>query len=1446
MGRLDTTIKSPPVTSTTGGRLQKKVQQPVESISAPKYFYAKTDPKGGAIGYSQDEFDTSGKPYFAYRNPADTGTTTDKTRVATTFDPRVATTTPSQSFYNPREANLREKVSGRLGTKPSEQVDHRTSLALSGSNDVSNLRNWDTNKNQANAPKVKELQTNVSTGRLPLLNAQVEEAKAKSSLFNKVPTPWVPEGQIQETPFDATKLGILKNTVTGLPKATLDTLNKIGQASFRGYGAVGAKIASGNINAQFTPQGNFQKELYGTDKPVDFTSVGQEVTQKNIPVLTPAVGAFLSVADAIPGGKSLTNGLKNVSKSKGFLQRVKDLYKNSILSSQKGAIGSKIEKRITDPIRKSEVDSLMNETKKGLKFETSGADENKLFSQLDKNVMSRGNEDIKTQIMNSGRLNQKTNAAIPKTNATITNTSSRIIDDSIAQEAKKYNPLQELDNAFNKITSRLEGDNFTMEGISSLRSKMKSMDLPTFIINLRKIINNMEGNRFAKEGLSDVLKQAENSVQKVLPNKMEPSPKGLLQKAKEAYKNSSLSSQKGSVGGRLEKRIADKSTAQTELEITEDVIANHPAKNLIKYMNKKTGELPQVTGGVKGKFANSGDDIVTELGYGDTSKLSESIDEYKTLQAKAKDLRQQVINERVAKAEASKNARMTDKAQIQEVRNSIEEGQLTLRTGKFNGRQLSPDELSSVRKSVESDLVKIGESRMSNMPKYSVETISSDDIFKNKPTQPIKYSAEGRPLALNAREKAIVSASQKEIPTIAKSTTEVQSLAKPIGQTELKNSGKIPSLSDIVKSIPTPVKEKVNILDYIRTPDRVMEKIGLGNEMKSLRKGYEGYQKELPINIEKITQWSKEVSPESNQRIFQFLDGQTVELAPNEAKVAGEIKTWLSQWADRLNLPEDNRISNYITHIFDKELIAKEFDEDLAKIIAKKIPGEVYDPFLLKRYGVEGFKQDTWAALDAYVKRATRKVHMDPALEMIKGKSKDMELSQFNFAKRYVDNVNLRPSELDTSIDNGIKSIVGYKYGQRPLTSLTKTLRQMTFRGMIGLNPGSALRNISQGVNTYATLGEKYTIIGYTKLFSKGSIQELKDVGVLADSFVQDRTLSATKQGIQKMDKVLFTFFDAAEKINRGSAYFGAKAKALSQGKTLDQAIEYGKEVVRKTQFSFGSIDTPVALQNDLVKTLLQFQTYTVKQIEFITEMAKDKNFLGLLRYVVGGLAFTYTIGKAFGMEPEQLLPLFRFDTPASLKFPVETGKAVLNTPDKYGQPRDLKTKASDIGKSTIGLVPAGTQIKKSYEGYKSIQEGGSFDKSGKQQFKQDQSVMGKAQSLLFGKYSSSNARDYFDKVPTEAQKTYQKVQDLISAGKKDEAQSIVNSFSNVEYSQYKKMKSSAKTKATLKGKGDIMPKVIEVRKLIKEGKESEARKIVDSLTEDEYRLYKLAKKQAQ
>ena len=620
-----------------------------------------------------------------------------------------------------------------------------------------------------------------------------------------------------------------------------------------------------------------------------------------------------------------------------------------------------------------------------------------------------------------------------------------------------------------------------------------------------------------------------------------------------------------------------------------------------------------------------------------------------------------------------------------------------------------------------------------------------------------KFSTEYK--SLQAQETEVkqyiknLSAEAKSIPKSALPEGEVKSLEalanQELQKLDVLDRAGVPSLKDIVSKTPTDVKTKVNIIDYMRTPDRILEKIGFGNESKMLRQGYEKYIKELPKNIDKVTAWSKEV-PEAGKTIFQYLDGENVALTDTERKVAGEIKGWLAEWAKRLNLPEDKTITNYITHIFDKELVAKEFDENLAKIITDKIPGSVYDPFLETRLGARGYKQNVWEALDAYVKRATRKVNMDEALKAIQSKAGSslerakIEASQFKYLQRYTSHINLRPTELDNILDNTIKSFVGYKYGQRPITYLTSLLRRMTYRGMLGLNPGSALRNISQGINTYAVLGEKYTTIGYVKLFSKGAMQELADEGIMSPGFIQDRLLSSSKKAMEKIDKGLFAFFDGAEKVNRGSAYFGAKSKALAEGETPQEAIDYAKYIVRKTQFSFGSIDTPVGLQSDIIKTLFQFQNYTLKQIEFLVEMSKDKNFVGLLRYGVAGLIFTATIGKAFGMNISNLIPSFRFGTPPSLKLPTEITKAVLNVPDKYGQPVDLKQKISNVLDSAVGLIPTGTQIKKSLQGLKAFNQGKDVTATGKTRFTIPKTPSNLLRSSLFGKSSLPQAKEYY------------------------------------------------------------------------------------------------------
>lgn len=113
-----------------------------------------------------------------------------------------------------------------------------------------------------------------------------------------------------------------------------------------------------------------------------------------------------------------------------------------------------------------------------------------------------------------------------------------------------------------------------------------------------------------------------------------------------------------------------------------------------------------------------------------------------------------------------------------------------------------------------------------------------------------------------------------------------------------QQSSKQPSVPLGAKSLPdiieqTPVKNKVNVLDYLRTPDRVLKKLGLEKEAALIRRQYDAYLKELPKNIEKITEWSKRAGKLSSRNIFRYLDGQPIDLAPREKEVAMEIKAWL-------------------------------------------------------------------------------------------------------------------------------------------------------------------------------------------------------------------------------------------------------------------------------------------------------------------------------------------------------------------------------------------------------------------------------------------------------------------------------------------------------------------------------------------------------------------------
>lgn len=836
---------------------------------------------------------------------------------------------------------------------------------------------------------------------------------------------------------------------------------------------------------------------------------------------------------------------------------------------------------------------------------------------------------------------------------------------------------------------------------------------------------------------------------------------------------------------------ADMQKRQASIEVQKEALKDNPLGKLQKYVAKSgefQGKLPELGMG-KSTFSKSGDAIVQDI-FNDANRSAKTAVDVEQVRSDFEDF-----------TDRKKEVALADK----QLKKEIKEFEATA------PGIAAMEKVKALRKDI-----------------FALESTGLDatkqraDVRKlvlgNKTSltplgTPLKTDQSGIPIALTERQKNIVANSkfrdtpEPTAPPFEGSYGEVKVTEILARQAEsIVHGSDIPpdvSMRELIEKTVTPVQKTVNHIDtYLRTPDRVMEKIGFGEEAKDLRRAMDSYWKELPKNLEKIGEWAKAVPAKSNIRIFKFLDGQAIDLTPDEHLVASEVKTWLREWADRLGLAQDDRVTDYITRIFDNGQSPAMFDEDLAKIIADKVPGSVYNPFTLRRLGAKGYRQDTWKALEAYVKRGTRKVHLDPVLERIQARTGQelattpLEESQYKYIQKYIHNINMRPSDVDKGWDNLIKTIFTNKtvakiyagarkasfgilpeIGQRPVTSILRFLRQMTSRAMLGLNPGSALRNLSQGVNTYAVLGEKYTVIGYAKMLKRGAMEELNNEGVLNASFIQDKQLSATKKALEKIDKMLYSFFEMAERINRGSAYFGAKSKALDAGKTEEEAVEYAKDIVRKTQFSFDSVDTPVGMGSDIVKTLLQFQTYTTKQTEFILGLAKDKNFLGLLRYAVAGMVFVYTVGKAFGMKPQELIPAFRFGAPPSWTIPIAVGGAIANVPDKYGNTLPLGKRAQNVGSAVLKAgVPAGTQINKTYQGYKAVQAGASLDAAGRKQFSVGGSLGKNIQSLAFGKYANSAADDHFNGI-TPAERAYSDLSksktpkaDLLNLAKKDPA----------------------------------------------------------------------------
>lgn len=88
----------------------------------------------------------------------------------------------------------------------------------------------------------------------------------------------------------------------------------------------------------------------------------------------------------------------------------------------------------------------------------------------------------------------------------------------------------------------------------------------------------------------------------------------------------------------------------------------------------------------------------------------------------------------------------------------------------------------------------------------------------------------------------------------------------------------------------------------------------------------------------------------------------------------------------------------------------------------------------------------------------------------------------------------------------------------------------------------------------------------------------------------------------------------------------------------------------------------------------------------------------------------------------------------------------------------------------------------------------------------------------------------------------FDEIRNLVNEGRIDEAQQKLDSLSDADYKLYKKYRQSEKTSSTNETKVEIYATYNQIQNLVKEGKTEEAQKILDGLTDEEYRAYKSLK----
>ena len=348
---------------------------------------------------------------------------------------------------------------------------------------------------------------------------------------------------------------------------------------------------------------------------------------------------------------------------------------------------------------------------------------------------------------------------------------------------------------------------------------------------------------------------------------------------------------------------------------------------------------------------------------------------------------------------------------------------------------------------------------------------------------------------------------------------------------------------------------------------------------------------------------------------MQKEDGGEYIIAPKEFSSEGEVENPLLLGdMDYFKLMENLRKGASLT-----------LDEAREMTHATMKGRHVYYGAKKHRKGAEGFEKNAIWVIQHHIDSSSRYVALDPfkqkAINFFERAFGDYDkdwTGEAAFCKGYIDSVLGKPSRLETLANDFLHLFPWFKNEARPARRMAGNLTGLTGVLKLGASVASGFVNTLQLFNCVGYVGARKTAVGLKRALHPNATDKKilvasgvsEESGLALDSIghikAEGTALSKAGNVVNRVNDFLMKPFTFAEKTIRKATILAAYYKAIGDGLSKGEAIQYARDINRKVNFDYSVADAPRifrALQGTVIGDMaLQFQKYGVKEMEVISD----------------------------------------------------------------------------------------------------------------------------------------------------------------------------------------------------------------------------------------------------